>query len=150
MDSTRSTGVPLNRLFRNPAPAGNDPKAYDDPVTIPAADLAENPYWKRDVRRSYPKLSTLNQGDVVGLLSVGSKAEPIKNVLQVGEAGQKQLVAVKEEGDKSGLPALFSKEKSAVDGVLGPDGLPPMPVRLGQNMNGNRYELNQEQAYGER
>jgi hypothetical protein len=44
--------------------------AYDDPVTVPAADLADNPYWKRDVRRRYPQLSTVTQADAVALLEV--------------------------------------------------------------------------------
>ena len=74
IDSGRSSGVPLNPLYRNPAPGGNDPKAYDDPVTVPAGDIAENPYWKRDIRRSYPRGSIVSQADVVALLTVGSKA----------------------------------------------------------------------------
>ena len=59
IDSNRSSGVPLNPQFRNPTPGGNDPTLYDDPTTVPSADLAENPYWKRDVRRMYPKLSVV-------------------------------------------------------------------------------------------
>jgi hypothetical protein len=96
IDPNRSTGVPLNPQFRNPPPGGNDPKAYDDPTTVPAADIAGNPYWQRDVRRSYPKRSVVNQSDVVGLLSVGSAAAPKEDVLQIGDAGKKQLVEVKE------------------------------------------------------
>ncbi|KAL9058532.1 MAG: hypothetical protein Q9162_001687 [Coniocarpon cinnabarinum] len=147
IDSKRSTGVPLNPLFRNPPPAGNNPADYDDPVTAPAGDIAENPYWKRDVRRSYPRLSVVNQGDVVGLLSVGSQAAPREDVLQIGDAGQKQLVAVQEEGQKTGLPTFFKKDKANMAAVLGPDGLPPMPSNLGQNMVGKQYSLDAEQSY---
>ena len=68
--------MPLNPQFRNPPPGAQDPNAYDDPVTLPAADLADNPYWRRDVRRRYPRLSTVTQADVVGLLEVGSKVNP--------------------------------------------------------------------------
>lgn len=146
IDSKRSTGVPLNPLFRNPPPAGQDPKAYDDPVTAPAGDIAENPYWKRDVRRSYPRLSVVNQGDVVGLLTVGSQAAPKEDVLQIGDAGQKQLVAVQEQGRRTGLPAFFKKDKGNMAAVLGANGLPPLPSNLGQNMNGKRYDLT-EQSY---
>ena len=68
---------------------------------MPAGDIAENPYWKRDVRRSYPKLSVVKQPDVVGLLTVGSAAAP-KDTLQIGDAGNKQMGTVKEEGEKGG------------------------------------------------
>jgi hypothetical protein len=119
----------MNPMFRNPPPGGNDPKEYDDPTTVPAADLADNPYWKRDVRRSYPKLSVVRQPDVVALLSVGSAAQPKEDVLQIGDAGNKQLVEVKEEGER-GLSAFFEKQKGAGKGVLGPNGLPPLPPSM--------------------
>ena len=147
IDSGRSSGVPLNPIYRNPPPGGLDPKAYDDPVTIPAGDIADNPYWKRDVRRSYPKLSTVSQSDVVGLLTVGSQSNPKDDVLQLGDAGSKQLVEVKEEGDKGGLPAHFEKSKKSMAGVLSADGLPPMPVNLGQNATEKKYELLKDQSY---
>lgn len=137
-------------MYRNPAPGGNDPRLYDDPVTVPAGDIAENPYWKRDIRRAYPKPSILSQGDVVGLLSVGSAAAPKEDVLQIGDAGTKQLVEVKEEGEK-GLATFFKKDNKNMMGVLGPGGMPPMPKNLGQNMvqgsDGHRYEIQKEQSY---
>jgi len=145
VDWRRSTGIPLNPQFRNPTPGGLDPNTYDDPVTVPAADLAENPYWKRDVRRRYPKLSTVTQGDVVALLSVGSKASPKDEVLQLGEAGKKQLVAVKEEGEKEGLALFFEKDKAAGLSVLGEGGLPPMPPTA---VGAKPYTLMKEQSYG--
>ncbi|KAK5116619.1 hypothetical protein LTR62_007293 [Meristemomyces frigidus] len=145
IDSKRSTGIPLNPQFRNPPPGGNDPQLYDDPVTVPAADLAENPYWKRDVRRQYPQLSMVSQSDVVGLLSVGSAAAPKEDVLQIGDAGAKQLVAVKEEGEK-GLSQYFEKDKSAFKALMGPNGLPPLPTS--RHPQGKRYEMLQDQSYG--
>lgn len=92
---------------------------------MPAGDIADNPYWKRDVRRAYPKLSTVTQGDAVGLLTVGSAAEPSPKLL-VGEEGTQQLVALKEEGQK-GLSAFFGGG-GAGTAVLGAGGMPPMPV----------------------
>lgn len=122
---------------------------YDDPTTTPAADLAENPYWKRDVRRSYPKLSVINQSDAVGLLSVGSAANPKEEVLQIGEAGTKQLAEVKKEGE-AGLATFLQKEKGAGKAVLGPNGLPPFPTS--RHPQRKRYTLMEaeEQAYGSR
>ena len=149
IDPNRSTGVPLNPMYRNPPPGGNDPKLYDDPTTVPSADIADNPYWKRDVRRSYPKLSVVRQPDVVGLLSVGSAAQPKEDVLQIGDAGNKQLVEVKQEGER-GLSAFFEKDKSASKGVLGPNGMPPLPASI--HPTKKQYEVmdESEQAYGDR
>jgi hypothetical protein len=75
----------------------------------------------------YPRLSAVKQGDVVALLTVGSKANPKEDVLKIGDAGAKQLVEVKEEGEK-GLATFFKKEKNLASGVLDANGMPPMPV----------------------
>jgi hypothetical protein len=146
VDPSRSSGIPLKPQFRNPPPGAVDPNAYDDPVTIPAGDIADNPYWKRDVRRSYPQLSTVTQGDVVALLSVGSKASPKDDVLQIGDAGKKQLVEVKKDGEEKGLASYFEKQKSLAGSVLGPDGLPPMPTPS-HAPQVRKYELTSDQAY---
>lgn len=124
IDPNRSNGVPLNPYFRNPPPGANDPTTYDDPVTIPAGDIADNAYFKRDVRRSYPKLSTVGQSDVVGLLSVGSAAQP--KVELIGEAGEQKLVAVKQEGE-TGLAKHLEKAPKDVAKDLFINGLPPTP-----------------------
>ncbi len=115
---------------------------YDDPVTLPAGDIADNPYWRRDTRRSYPKLSAVTQGDVVGLLSVGSAANPSPKLL-AGEEGTKQLVAVKDEG-KKGLATYFEKAKGTA--VLSEDGMPPLPVAF-RNPDATKYKLPDTQAY---
>lgn len=149
VDQNRSSGVPLNPQYRNPPPGALDPKTYDDPVTLPAADLADNPYWKRDVRRNYAIPSAISQGDVVALLSVGSKANPKDDVLKLGEEGNKQLVEVKQEGESKGLASYFEKEKGVWKGVLKEDGLPPLPSGLSTTPMGERsYELVKDQSYG--
>ena len=149
IDPNRSTGVPLNPTFRNPPPGGNDPIYYDDPTTVPSADIADNPYWKRDTRRSYPKRSVIKQPDVVALLSVGSAAKPNEEVLQIGDAGNKQLAEVKEEGER-GLATFFEKDKNASKGVLGPNGLPPLPAS--RHPVKKQYELldDSQQPYDDR
>ena len=130
VDPNRSSGVPLNPQYRNPPPGANPPEAYDDPVTIPAGDIADNAYYKRDIRRNYPRLSVVKQADVVGLLSLGSKASPKDNVLQIGDAGAKQLVQVKQEGEENGLSTLFAKDAKTTTSLFGPGGLPPFPTGM--------------------
>lgn len=145
--------MPLNPQFRNPPPGSNPPEAYDDPVTVPAGDLAENPYYKRDTRRSYPQLSVVKQADVVGLLSVGSKAHPKENVLQIGDAGAKQLVEVKKAGEEKGLSAYFEKEKNATASIFGPTGLPPFPSGMSRTSaeGGRKYvmDIDRNEGYPE-
>ncbi|KAK3216501.1 hypothetical protein GRF29_8g3415928 [Pseudopithomyces chartarum] len=147
IDAGRSSGVPMNATFRNPTPAAYDPKGYDDPVTVPAADIAENPYWKRDVRRRYPQLSTVTQADAVALLEVGSAAAPKQEL--IGEAGSKQLVAAQEEGIK-GLAVAFEKNTGLAKDVLGPGGLPPLPSGMGSSPLGEkRYEIDTTHGFPE-
>ncbi|KAL6864032.1 hypothetical protein J3F83DRAFT_184927 [Trichoderma novae-zelandiae] len=150
LDPNRSNGVPLNPYFRNPTPGALDPQTYDDPVTLPAGDIADNPYWKRDTRRAYPKLSVVTQGDAVSLLTVGSAAQP--KVELIGEAGDKALVAAQQEGETTGLAKFLEKApKADVAKDVFVDGLPPLPS--GQNLKAggwdvHNYELNEEQTYG--
>jgi len=147
IDPNRSSGVPLNPQFRNPPPGSNDPMAYDDPVTVPAADLAENPYWKRDARRRYPQLSTVTQADAVALLEVGSAAQPKQEL--IGEAGTKQLVAAQEEGQR-GLSVAFERNAGLVKDVLGPGGMPILPSGAHLVDGMKRYNLDAEQSYPSR
>lgn len=148
VDPNRSNGIPLNPQFRNPSPGAIPPEDYDDPVSFPAADIAENPYFKRDMRRRYPRLSVVNQADVVGLLSVGSKASPREDVLQIGEAGAKQLVQVKQEGEERGLAALFERDRKTVGSVLGPSGMPPLPTALGPKKEARQYVMDRDRVEG--
>ena len=143
----------MNPQYRNPPPGANPPEAYDDPVTVPAGDLAENAYYKRDIRRSYPRLSVVKQADVVGLLAVGSKANPKENGLQIGDAGSKQLMQLKQQAEQSGLAAFFEKEKNFSASIFGPDGLPPFPSGMSRAspVGGRQYvmDADREQGYPE-
>jgi hypothetical protein len=148
IDPNRSNGVPLNPYFRNPTPGALDPRGYEDPVTIPAGDIADNPYWKRDSRRAYPQLSVVDQGHAVSLLTVGSAAQP--KVELIGEAGEKALVAAQKEGE-TGLAKFFEKAPKGVAKDLFVDGLPPLPS--GQTLSSgawdvHKYELNEDQTFG--
>jgi hypothetical protein len=148
VDPSRSNGVPLNPQFRNPPPGSNDPFSFVDPVTVPAADIAENPYWKRDSRRNYPQLSTISQADVVGLLSLGSQSAPKKEL--IGEAGTKELGVVKSEGEAGGLAKYFERSgKAGTVAALGKDGLPPLPSGASLKEGADKYHLTAENAYPE-
>ncbi|KAI1104712.1 21 kDa subunit of NADH dehydrogenase [Jackrogersella minutella] len=150
VDPNRSNGVPLNPYYRNPTPGGLDPLGYDDPVTIPAGDIADNAYWRRDSRRAYPKLSSVTQADAAALLTVGSAAAPKQEL--VGEAGQKQLVAAREEGKTGGLAAYFEKNNGAAKETLFVNGLPPLPS--GESLKKDdgtwetyKYKLTEQNTY---
>ncbi|KAK2593899.1 hypothetical protein QQS21_008419 [Conoideocrella luteorostrata] len=147
IDPNRSNGVPLNPTYRVPAPGSNDPATYDDPVTVPAGDIADNPYWKRDNRRHYPKLSVMKQADVASLLTLGSAASP--KVDLIGEAGEKQLVAAQQEGE-TGLAKCLEKAPKDVAKDVFVNGLPPLPS--GQSpAQGSwevyQYELTEKNTY---
>ncbi|EPT04949.1 NADH dehydrogenase [Fomitopsis schrenkii] len=83
-----SSGLPLPTKVRNPPP-GSRPEKYATPATK-ASDPAQNPYWKRDVRRAYPQLSVVTQSELSSLLIQHS---------------QPQAVAAPAEGGKASVPA---------------------------------------------
>ena len=148
IDPQRSNGVPLNPHYRLPAPGANDPATYDDPVTVPAGDIAGNPYWKRDHRRSYPALSVVGQADVSGLLSLGSAATP--KVDLIGEAGEKAIVAATKDNE-GGLAGALEKNKGAAVKDLFVGGLPPTPS--GQSLGSGKWDVHKyhlvERSYPE-
>ncbi|KAG6917826.1 hypothetical protein DXG01_000886 [Tephrocybe rancida] len=61
-----STGFPIASINRRPQPASR-PEKYNTPASI-ASDIAQNPYWKRDIRRAYPQLSVITQDELSTLL----------------------------------------------------------------------------------
>lgn len=80
-----SSGLPIQGVHRYPPPASR-PEKCSTPATkgvcllLPAyssgscvrcnaaSDPAQNPYWKRDVRRAYPQLSVVTQTELSTLL----------------------------------------------------------------------------------
>ncbi len=92
----------------------------------------------------------VNQADVVGLLSVGSKASPKDNVLQIGDAGAKQLVQVKQDGEQRGLAAFFEKEKTGTASIFGSNGLPPFPSGMSRTspLGGRKYVMDADREQG--
>lgn len=150
VDPNRSTGVPLNSQFRNPPPGANPPQAYDDPVTIPAGDIADNAYFERDMRRNYPRPSLLKQADIVQLLSAGSKASPSDGVEHIGEPDSQQVVEVQGKRDGLGLSTLLSMKQNSSLGIFGPNGLPPFPTGLNSfsQKGEKRYTLDTKRVEG--
>ncbi|KAI7776998.1 hypothetical protein LA080_004224 [Diaporthe eres] len=151
IDPERSNGVPLNPHFRWPTPGGQDPLTYDDPVTTPAGDIADNPYWKRDTRRNYPRMSVVSQADTVALLTVGNAANP--KVELIGEEGSKALVAAEAEGQEKGLAKVFEEKGVDASKELLVDGMPPL--LSGQSLKKGSWdvhpwEVTEEQAYPEK
>lgn len=125
--------------------------SYDDPVTVPAGDIADNPYWKRDTRRNYPRLSVVNQADAVALLTVGNATAP--KVELIGEAGSQALVAAETEGQEKGLAKVFEEKGVAATKELLVNGMPPLPS--GQSLKSGEWDvhpwgLTEEQAYPEK
>lgn len=150
VDQNRSNGVPLNLRYRNPPPGAIIPEAYEDPVTSPAGDIADNAYYKRDMRRSYSRLSVVKQADVVGLLSFGSKASPMSSGLRIEDAATKKIVQAKHAGEAKDISAFLERNKKGPASILGPDGLPPLPSGQGRLTpeGGRMYLMNLRRTEG--
>ncbi|KAJ2415665.1 hypothetical protein GGI10_001537 [Coemansia sp. RSA 2530] len=71
--------------FRSPAPASQP--EYKRPVTA-ASDLFNNQYYKRDVRRNYPRTEVYTQSDVGRLLLSANVAEALPTPAASGEGAQ--------------------------------------------------------------
>ncbi|KAF8234050.1 NUZM, NADH-ubiquinone oxidoreductase 21.3 kDa subunit [Tricholoma matsutake] len=78
-----STGLPLATINRRPQPASR-PEKYSTPATK-ASDPAQNPYWKRDIRRAYPQLSVITQAELSSLLIEHSGTQTIPQPSQSKE-----------------------------------------------------------------
>ncbi|KAF5321828.1 hypothetical protein D9619_001813 [Psilocybe cf. subviscida] len=89
-----SSGLPLASLNRYPTPASR-PEKYSTPATK-ASDPAQNPYWKRDVRRAYPQLSVVTQSELSTLL--------------LEHSGAKTVAAPTDAADKSSVPTTEVKD----------------------------------------
>lgn len=64
--SNSSTGNPLPIANRQPEPASR-PERFSVPSSK-ASDVAENPYFRRDTRRNYPKTEVVTQPELAKLL----------------------------------------------------------------------------------
>ena len=52
-------------------------------ICVSASDVAQNPYWKRDVRRAYPQISVVTQSELSTLLLDHAQAQQVYAPLQL-------------------------------------------------------------------
>ncbi|TFK89127.1 21 kDa subunit of NADH dehydrogenase [Polyporus arcularius HHB13444] len=128
-----SSGLPIAGVHRYPPP-GSRPEKYSTPATK-ASDPAQNPYWKRDMRRAYPKLSVVTQSELSTLLLDHAKAQ--------------QIIAAPNAAEKSDVPA---EQQGAVDltqaiatiasarKVYSESKLPPIPPHAAKRWRPERVE----------
>ncbi|BFZ59820.1 hypothetical protein YB2330_000841 [Saitoella coloradoensis] len=135
IDPNRSTGIPLNPTYRMPAP-GSRPERFQEPVTAPASDIAENQYFNRDVRRQYPRSAVTDQSTLAGLLTLGSAEAPRTEL--IGESGAKDLVAAQEKS----LAEVVQERGAAV--LEKYQGFAPLP---GTGKGGHHWTLNKSEGF---
>ncbi|OBZ68179.1 NADH-ubiquinone oxidoreductase 21 subunit [Grifola frondosa] len=94
VDPDISSGLPIAGINRFPPP-GSRPERYCTPATK-ASDPAQNPYWKRDVRRAYPQLSVVTQAELSSLLVEHAEAEtlfaPVEGLEEHGQTAVSEEV----------------------------------------------------------
>lgn len=130
----RSTGITLQKSYRQPAP-GSRPEKYAEAVTMPTGDIAENPFWKRDMRRNYPKTNVITQPHLAGLLTYGSRENPspyvylilirIANVIRMLQSSDSKDLA--NVDSLSLVDVLGSKEIESKTRILDNKGMAPIP-----------------------
>lgn len=86
--------------FRSPAPVSQP--EYKKPLTA-ASDLSNNPYYKRDVRRNYPRTAVYTQPDV-GRLLLGANT-PCGLPSEEGKDSE-----LKAEATAAGVPSIEVKD----------------------------------------
>ncbi|KAF9531609.1 21 kDa subunit of NADH dehydrogenase [Crepidotus variabilis] len=117
---TISSGLPLANEHRFPPP-GSRPEQASTPATK-ASDIAQNPYWKRDVRRAYPQLSVITQSELSTLLIEHSGAQA---VAAPSEGAQKtEVPAVKKSVDLSEAIASITANAQVYSETKLPPALP--------------------------
>lgn len=133
----RSSGITFNESYRNPMPGTPNAK-YKEPLTAPASDIAQNPYYARDVRRQYPAISMFTQEKVAGLLTYGNKAQP---AIADGNEG---ITALSKLSELQLTQAIDSAGEKNVAAILGEGGVPPLPM----GKRGRSWQLDPSSGFG--
>ncbi|KAG7839595.1 hypothetical protein KL942_003206 [Ogataea angusta] len=137
----RSSGNPYVPYYRVPSPSSSI-QVYKDPRTVPAADIVQNDYFKRDKRRAYPRASVFTQPQIGALLQIGNAK---RSRLPKGEEGAKQL-ALASSGQVD-LPQVLRAADSAIlhGELLGPRGEPVVAPNLNKKLS---MEILEEPEHG--
>ena len=117
---------------------GSPAHKYREPLTAPASDIAQNPYYARDVRRQYPAISYFTQEKVAGLLTYGNKAQP---AIADGNAG---ITALANIGELKLTTALEAAGEKNFVSILGEGGVPPLPL----GRRGRSWKLDPASGFG--
>jgi len=122
-----SSGLPIPKLNRYPQP-GSRTEEYATPATR-ASDPAENPYWKRDVRRAYPQLSVVTQSELSRFLLASPELKPAVEQPSAPAADASTFVPVAQEKPAvdltQAIATLAAARKAYSAGKLPPT--PPNP-----------------------
>jgi len=108
-----SSGLPLPSINRMPPP-GSRPEQAATPATK-ASDPAQNPYWKRDVRRVYPQLSVVTQPELATFL-LQSPDQPPK------EGAENSSVPARTPDLNTAIASIYQSNKA-----YSKSSLPPIP-----------------------
>ncbi|KAI0355638.1 21 kDa subunit of NADH dehydrogenase [Trametes cingulata] len=123
-----SSGLPIASVNRYPQPASR-PEKYSTPATK-ASDPAQNPYWKRDVRRAYPQLSVVTQSELSNLLIEHAKADSIAAPGEGQKAEASSVPAEQQQGSldlTQAIATITSARKAYSESKLPP--APPIPFK---------------------
>ncbi|KAH9961233.1 NUZM, NADH-ubiquinone oxidoreductase 21.3 kDa subunit [Russula dissimulans] len=125
VDPAISSGLPLPAVNRQPPP-GSRPEKYSTPASK-ASDPAQNPYWKRDVRRAYPQLSVVTQSELSTLLIQHSGAAPELAAPQGPDASSVPAVPAQRLDLSEAIGAISVARKAYSASSLPPT--PPTPFK---------------------
>ncbi|KAK7692634.1 hypothetical protein QCA50_004267 [Cerrena zonata] len=119
-----SSGLPIQGINRYPPP-GSRPERYSTPATK-ASDPAQNPYWKRDVRRTYPQLSVVTQDGLSSLLIAHAEAPAVAAPVE-GEKADVLATAKEPQDLTAAIATITSAKKAFSESHLPPK--PPIPFK---------------------
>ncbi|EMR09150.1 hypothetical protein PNEG_02492 [Pneumocystis murina B123] len=135
IDPERSSGITYNNQYRKPAP-GSPERLYARPLNLPASDISENSYWKRDMRRNYPRPGIITQPILAKLFVLGSVENP-----KISEPSETEAQTTTPAITQSLSTILYNAEPSEIRKfVLTDKGIAPHP--------GNSYHWTLDEKNG--
>ncbi|TIB84727.1 beta and beta-prime subunits of DNA dependent RNA-polymerase [Wallemia mellicola] len=135
-----SSGLINHHQFRK-IPPGSRPEKYVQPISK-SSDIAENPYFKRDVRRAFPKTSHVSQNELAQLLISNPDFKALPNP---AEAQTKALAQVKDSPETLDLAQVLDVLPAAQSPYTGLPPTPPFRPNPMRETNCARVLLTEEQ-----